>query len=293
MKKKPDCGTANCVHCEKEFIKNSNAQIICSDCKPIYRKVKQEFEDYICEFCEESFERSKSKRTKVYCSDICRKRALNLKNSLKNRDNLILDNGNYYIICKVCNDREEVDKRKRDFEYCSKCSKTLKHERTKSWLSKNPGIYSKYHKNFKQKLENSPELKEKHKEAERRRYEKRYSDPKYKLDNRMGNMIRTALKGKKGGRSWKSLVDYSLEDLILSIESKFLPGMCWENMHLWHIDHIKPKSKFEYTSYEDKEFKEAWDLDNLRPLWGELNVRKNTKEDFVIPEKYLRDDYSP
>ena len=54
--------------------------------------------------------------------------------------------------------------------------------------------------------------------------------------------------------------------------------MTWENQgSYWHIDHIKPKSLFEYDSIDHPEFKKCWSLDNLQPLEAKENMRKNNK----------------
>jgi hypothetical protein len=45
----------------------------------------------------------------------------------------------------------------------------------------------------------------------------------------------------------------------------------------WHVDHIKALSTFNYSSPEDEEFKQAWALENLQPLWAEDNFRKGAK----------------
>jgi hypothetical protein len=53
--------------------------------------------------------------------------------------------------------------------------------------------------------------------------------------------------------------------------------MTWENRDRWQIDHIIPLSSFKYESAEDPEFKAAWALTNLRPLWTPLNYEKRAK----------------
>jgi hypothetical protein len=86
-----------------------------------------------------------------------------------------------------------------------------------------------------------------------------------------------ALRANKAGRSWESLVGYTLYDLKRHLEARFLPGMSWENYGAWHIDHIRPRASFTYTSPEDDAFKQCWALDNLQPLWAEDNIRKGHK----------------
>jgi len=78
---------------------------------------------------------------------------------------------------------------------------------------------------------------------------------------------------------------YLVKDLKNHLESKFKPGMTWENYGLWHIDHIVPlKYKKEDGNYywsqssmrdiQSIEFKQAWSLNNLQPLWAKDNIKK-------------------
>ena len=61
------------------------------------------------------------------------------------------------------------------------------------------------------------------------------------------------------------------------IEKKFVSGMSWSNYGRWHIDHIKPISKFNFVKPEDEDFKRCWALKNLQPLWAEENLSKHNK----------------
>lgn len=70
---------------------------------------------------------------------------------------------------------------------------------------------------------------------------------------------------------------YSMDELRSSIESKFKPGMNWDNYGQWHIDHVVPDSYFTYDKMSDVGFKLAWSLDNLQPLWAIDNQRKYNK----------------
>lgn len=112
---------------------------------------------------------------------------------------------------------------------------------------------------------------------------KRETDPAYRVTSHFRVLMHRALKGKKAGRSWKSFVDYSLDDLMRHLERQFLPGMTWENYGtMWHIDHIVPRSLFDYDSPEHPEFKAAWALWNLRPLGANDNIRKNARRTHLI-----------
>jgi hypothetical protein len=110
----------------------------------------------------------------------------------------------------------------------------------------------------------------------------RRSTPKGKIDDRMGARLRRALGTKKSSRSWPSLVGYSLEVLADHLERQFLPGMTWDNIGEWHVDHILPLASFHYETTADPEFKAAWSLANLRPLWGRENYAKGARRHLLL-----------
>lgn len=119
----------------------------------------------------------------------------------------------------------------------------------------------------------------------RRRNErkKRLNNPKKVISDRMSARIRGYLsKGVKNNRSWVELVGYTPEELMKHLENKFVDGMGWHNRCDWHIDHIRPISSFEFSSPEDKGFKECWALDNLQPLWADENIKKRNNWDSKI-----------
>ena len=101
-----------------------------------------------------------------------------------------------------------------------------------------------------------------------------------RLSNAIRANIRDALHRKGGNkkeRGWESLVGYSIKDLMKHLQEQFVDGMSWGNYGKWHIDHIIPVSKFNFTSTDDFDFKRCWALSNLQPLWASENVRKHAK----------------
>lgn len=112
--------------------------------------------------------------------------------------------------------------------------------------------------------------------------QKRAESASYAINFRFRAAIRRVLEGGKRGRKWEALVGYTLADLMRHLERQFLPGMTWENRSEWHIDHIVPLASFKFETPEDPEFRAAWTLTNLRPLWGSDNVKKNAKRLFLI-----------
>ncbi|HWY36244.1 MAG TPA: HNH endonuclease signature motif containing protein, partial [Nitrosopumilaceae archaeon] len=81
----------------------------------------------------------------------------------------------------------------------------------------------------------------------------------------------------KNKKSTFDILGYSVDQLKILLESKFQPGMSWNNYGEWEIDHITPDSWFEYNSMEDVGFKNSWALDNLQPLWKEDNASKGNR----------------
>ena len=97
-------------------------------------------------------------------------------------------------------------------------------------------------------------------------------DPCYKLGHAMSSNLRHALKAKKNGSHWETLVGYKVEDLIRHITNLLTDGMTWENYGKWHLDHIIPLSSFDL---EDREqFLKACHYTNYQPLWAIDNIRK-------------------
>jgi hypothetical protein len=113
------------------------------------------------------------------------------------------------------------------------------------------------------------------KNRERRRTERLC--PTQRLNDRIGGLLRFSLGAGKKGRSWTSILPYTVEQLRVHIERQFKRDMSWDNMERWHIDHIIPRSSFSFTCTEDDEFKACWALSNLRPMWAKDNIKKHNK----------------
>jgi len=109
--------------------------------------------------------------------------------------------------------------------------------------------------------------------------EQRKNNPKYRVNSSISSSIRKSILGNKSGRRWEILVGYTINELILHIESLFTDGMNWDNYGKggWEIDHEIPISVFNFTHPEDIDFKRCWALDNLQPLWKLDNMRKHNK----------------
>jgi len=123
--------------------------------------------------------------------------------------------------------------------------------------------------------------------------ERRKIDIKFKLTNNIRRQIHYYIKRKGNIYILEDILGYSLESLKNHIENRFEEGMNWKNLGnkkgKWNIDHIIPISHFRFTSVKDKEFKMCWSLNNLQPLWKEINSTKSAKINFYsedILEKF-------
>lgn len=107
-----------------------------------------------------------------------------------------------------------------------------------------------------------------------RRRALRQTSPAYRISDTLKVQIRQSLRGTKNGRSWEAIVGYTLAELMAHLAAQFQPGMCFENHGEWHIDHIRPLCSFQFQTPDDPQFREAWALTNLQPLWAVDNLRK-------------------
>jgi hypothetical protein len=115
----------------------------------------------------------------------------------------------------------------------------------------------------------------------KRSYLKQRAKPSVRINASMAAGVRHSLVNGsiKGGRRWERLVGYTFEQLMAHLESKFRPGMSWENYGKrgWEIDHIVPLTAHNFDAPEDFDFHRAWALSNLQPLWKLDNVLKSNK----------------
>ena len=68
-----------------------------------------------------------------------------------------------------------------------------------------------------------------------------------------------------------------IEKSINNGSKRFKEGMSWRNygFYGWHIDHIKPVSKFNLL--DQKQQKKCFNYKNLQPLWAKENFLKSNK----------------
>lgn len=193
------------------------------------------------------------------------------------------------MICSKCQLEKQLYEMRKGKKICKDCTNA----RFMKWKHKSGFVeYQKQHRlDNKEKLDQSSK---KYRENNRDRFNQKYrdkikNDVSFRLKQYLRNRIYAAVKlNYKSGSAVKDL-GCSIEELKLHLESKFQPGMTWENHGKWHIDHIIPLCKFDLTNRE--QFLQACHFSNLQPLWAVDNIRKGGKlvgVDIIAPDGDLR-----
>lgn len=128
-------------------------------------------------------------------------------------------------------------------------------------------------------------------ERNSREKQRRNTDPDYKLRTYLSRDIFRSVRS-KNGLSTLDILPYSIVELRAHLEKQFEPWMNWNNhgrynpkiwddnnqtTWTWQIDHIVPRSQFNYSTIDDLNFAKCWALDNLRPLSSKTNLINGSK----------------
>jgi len=226
----------------------------------------------------------------------------------KEREELKLKNS-ISRTCKVCEIEKPVNEMK-GFT-CLKCCNVQKRERTKVRM-KTDEEYRKLmnRKSYERRLRRMEQDEEYSKRINRKRYERELrkletdeeykerkrvyvkeksrsrfnNDPLYRFKKLLRNNVRNSFK--RGGFSKTSecrkILGADWDVVKKYFESKFAEGMSWDNMGLWHIDHILPIS----TATCEEDVIRLNHYTNLQPLWGEDNIKKSNQ---MTDESYLKE----
>jgi len=115
--------------------------------------------------------------------------------------------------------------------------------------------------------------------SRRKQARKQARKPHVKVNKACRKRLKTFLKANdlQKDRSSSKYFNFTPRQLMDHLESQFTPKMNWENYgSYWHIDHIIPLAYFKCESTEDPKIKEAWNLENLRPLEATKNLSKGS-----------------
>jgi hypothetical protein len=247
--------TINCEECGVLVSNAASRRKYCEECSAIVirrRSDKGGHKPRNCAACGLCFAPSSS--AQKYCSLACRHDDENRRRREKTVDR----GGNAHGEAFACADcGTKLIRRSGMAKRCIDCREAYKAIAFRKWAGEN-------------------------KESIRERKARYRKDPRYRLDNRMGCAIWQCLRDEKAGWRWETLVGYTLDELMAHLESQFVDGMSWYNMDEWHIDHRVPKSLFAYETPDCPDFKRAWALTNLQPLWKLDNLKKGAKLLYLV-----------
>lgn len=161
---------------------------------------------------------------------------------------------------------------------CVKAGKQTEDEKIKT-AARNKKYYQEHSEQLKQK---SSEWYQNNKEKSLERsyaYNKkrRLIDPSFRVSRNLRCRLHNALRSQRALKSGLSfdLIGCSLSFFMKYLEEKFDSEMTWGNYGQdgWHIDHIKPCSKFNLLDEEEQKL--CFHYLNLQPLWGDDNIIKS------------------
>jgi len=190
-------------------------------------------------------------------------------------------------ICKTCNIKQtrkwqtnnKIKLRKIQYKWVKKNPEKVKLS-SKKYAENNKDKIKKDQKEYRKNNKQKEKLRHKnwHKNNPEYRKLRRSNNINIRIADSLRSRIRLALKGnQKSGRTL-DLLGCSINVLKEHLELNFKPGMTWDNYGRdgWHIDHIKPLSKFDLC--DKKQIKLACHYFNLQPLWAIENLRKGNRE---------------
>lgn len=203
----------------------------------------------ICEFCKKEFKPNsrygkKRAENQRHCSMVCRRE--------HEKENYISD------VDRIRRTRLDFEYHKRELRYKKNYSKINSEKRHEYYLKNKEHHLSITKKN-----------------ANKRRKE----NISFRIACNFKVGVLRCLKLSKEGKHTFDILGYSLQDLQKHLSKQFKEGMTWGNYGSggWHIDHKIPISAFNFKSIEDIDFKKAWALSNLQPLWARDNILKRNK----------------
>lgn len=178
---------------------------------------------------------------------------------------------------------------KRAKEYKQKNKAKIK-KQNEEYRQKNKAKIKKRYQKYRQ--ENKEKIKKRYKEYRQKNKEKikekvnkylknrRMTDINFKIRCNLRTRVWEAVKNNYKHAKTLELLGCSIEFLKQYLESKFKPGMTWENYGDWHIDHIKPCVSYNLADPEQQ--RECFHYTNLQPLWAHENLKKGARISLAV-----------
>lgn len=215
---------------------------------------------------------------KIYCSDECKKQAR--KNTINKYNKNHKEEINKKRLIYEANNREKIKARRKKYYYeyglKERVAKYAKdnakqiNERIKRWRKENPEKDRLIRDRYKQ---NNYEAIKKRAREKRKEY---YQDINKRLKFNISRAFNRYFTKSMTTAEYMKYFNYTIEDLKQHIENQFKDNMNWQNYGtLWHIDHIKPQSWFDFNDIT--QIKECWSLKNLQPLYATVNLSKGNR----------------
>lgn len=108
-------------------------------------------------------------------------------------------------------------------------------------------------------------------------------DPNFALKILLRARLQNALKASNAKKLCKTLdlIGCSINELKEYIQSKFQPGMTWENRGIktWNLDHLIPCSSFDLTKIEEQ--RKCFHFTNLYPRWATTDIALENGSDQI------------
>lgn len=205
-----------------------------------------------------------------YCK-VCGKEKSRAK-YLANKDSIIAKQKAYQA-ANQDKIKARVEARKDKIREYQKQYKIKNREKLLKYKAENREHIAKYNKEYKAR----------NRDSINRQVRVRVSiDPQYKISINVRKRLGEFFRFTKKPTTTNELLGCSWSDLMAHLSSKFYnhpetnEAMSFDNYgKKWHIDHIKPLSKFNLL--DESELRQAAHYTNLQPMWAEENLRKNNK----------------
>jgi len=180
--------------------------------------------------------------------------------------------------CKECNCAQTARYRQNNPEKVKRSKKRSGALYRKKNRDKQLEYLRKYRRNHRDKIIASQKrwYKKNCDLIRKKKKERYYSDPAFRITMTMRGRVYDALKGKRKSASTMKLVGCTAGFLKTYLEKQFVDDMTWENYGKgagkWSVDHMMPCASFDLAE-KDEQLK-CFHYTNLQPLWEEINLAK-------------------
>lgn len=147
--------------------------------------------------------------------------------------------------------------------------------------------YAEYRRaNLEQELARHAKYRRENKDKIREATRHARTNPNRRIKDALRLRVYLALKNVSKSAKTLALLGCTIDELRRHLETKFTPGMTWENYGVrgWHIDHIRPCASFDLTQPDEQ--RKCFNFANLQPLWAHDNMSKGARlkwESLLMP----------